>query len=220
MHEPPDLPAPAVSFNALAEELLGLPRRQQTLLVGVDGGGGSGKSTFAVSLVAALTRRAEQAEVVQLDDFYRPHEPQAGPGPDGFVDGELDWRRLREQVLSPLVADREAKYQRFDWPTRTLQEWHGVRVGGVVVVEGIGVVRLELSALFDFRVWVECPRALRLARGVARDGEKARARWDKCWLPAEEEYFASHRPHAVADLRVDGAGRAGLDPARHFVPSS
>jgi uridine kinase len=163
-------------------------RRRVTLrLIGIDGCGGAGKSTLAGSLGAAA--------VVALDDFY------VG---SGFVPDALDWRRLRAEVLVPLRAGRTARYRRFDWDAGALAEWHAVRPSGLVVVEGVTVLRRELRDLFDHRIWVEAPRALRLARGVERDGEDARGRWEREWMPAEDAYVADHRPQDAADETVSG----------------
>ena len=55
-----------------ADELLArlrqVPRRRRTLLVGIDGRGGSGKSSLARRLEAC----ASDVTVVEFDDFYLP----------------------------------------------------------------------------------------------------------------------------------------------------
>ncbi len=206
-----------LTFDALATRLLQRTRVHSTLLIAVDGGGGAGKSTFAASLCAALTAAGALATVVPMDDFFRPHEKAQQPVSHGFVDGEMDWQRLREQVIAPLKVGHDARYQRFDWPTRTLQEWHAVPVGGSVIVEGVGVLRQELAACYDFKVWVRCPRQRRLERGVARDGEQARERWERQWLPADERFVQLHHPENVADLVVDGSGDLTTARSAYFV---
>jgi len=75
----------------------------------------------------------------------------------------------------------------------------------MVVIEGVYTLRPELRPLYDVRIWVECPRRLRLARGLARDGEAARARWERDWMPAEDRYVAECCPAAGVDLVVSGA---------------
>ena len=206
-----------LTFDALATRLLHHPRMHSTMLIAVDGGGGAGKSTFAASLCTALTATGASATVVHMDDFFRPDDKARPPAQNGFVDGEMDWERLREQVIAPLKAGHDARYQRFDWPTRTQQEWHAVPVGGSVIVEGIGVLRRELAACYDFRVWVRCPRQLRLERGVARDGEQARERWERQWLPADESFVRLHHPEEAADLVVDGSGELTTAGGAYFV---
>jgi hypothetical protein len=62
---------------------------------------------------------------------------------------------------------------------------------------------------YDLRVWVEAPFETRLARGVARDGETARATWLEVWMPMEDRYVERDDPVSAAELVVDGSG----DPA-------
>lgn len=57
-----------ISLQRLLLQLSGLPRRHRTLLVGIDGCGGAGKSTLAMRL-AALD---PNISVVHIDDFYLP----------------------------------------------------------------------------------------------------------------------------------------------------
>ena len=204
------------SFATLAAELVRAPRRHSTMLLGIDGGGGAGKSTFARSLQAALAPLVGHVTLVQMDDFFLP-SPQQRPAKDDFVDGKIAWQRLRDQVLSPLKAEQPGCYQRYDWPSHTLQEWHTVDVGGILIVEGIRALRRELAPLYDHRIWVECPRSARLSRGIARDGEVARARWELDWMPAEDRYIREHQPREVADLVVDGSGQSGTDTSQFFI---
>jgi len=69
---------------------------------------------------------------------------------------------------------------------------------------GIYTLRPELRELYDLRVWVDCPRDLRLARGLARDGEQARPRWEGDWMPKEDHYVSECRPMASADVVISG----------------
>ena len=163
---------PAEEFIAFLREL---PRRQNTLLVGIDGRGGSGKSTLA----RQLEQSASDVTVVEFDDFYLRHqdrEARASRG-DTEIGGNFDWRRLREQVLAPLATDIGATYQRYDWLSDELAEWHPVPVGGIVIVEGNYSTRRELFEFYDFTLWIDAPHDLRLERGVDRGGEDTRERW-------------------------------------------
>jgi len=54
------------------------------------------------------------------------------------------------------------------------------------------------------RVWVEAPAELRLARGVARDGEDARRTWVDVWMPSEDRYVERDDPVGCADLVISG----------------
>lgn len=91
--------ASVVRYRDFLSFLRRLPHRRQTLLVAVDGCGGSGKSTFARN----LSRCATDLTVVSVDDFYLPTTIR--PTESGVarpIAGDLDWQRLAEQVLVPL----------------------------------------------------------------------------------------------------------------------
>ncbi|HEY0905314.1 MAG TPA: 4-amino-4-deoxy-L-arabinose transferase, partial [Marmoricola sp.] len=52
-------------------------------------------------------------------------------------------------------------------------------------------------------VWVETDPATRLARGLARDGEEVRPRWER-WMADEARLFAEQDTRTHADLLVVG----------------
>ena len=192
------IPAPA-SFLAFLRELR---RQHRTLLVGIDGRGGSGKSTFARRLEAA----AVDLTVVEVDDFYRPsreRQARAASG-DTEVGGNFDWRRLRDHVLLPLSQDEPAAYRRYDWAADELAEWHTVPTGGIVLVEGNYSIRHELFEFYDYTAWIEAPHDVRLERGLLRGGQDTRDRWLTEWMPEEERYIRAQHPAGRVDLVLDG----------------
>lgn len=186
-----------------ASRISGLGRRQ-TVLVGIDGRGGSGKSTFARELAALLPN----ATVVQFDDFYRPADEGKRRAASGNeeVGGSFDWRRVRDQVLQPLVDGEGVRYQRYDWDSDELAEWHLISPGGMVIVEGNYSTRDELRDYYDLTIWVDTPQEVRLRRGVERDGEDARARWLEEWIPEEDRYVTAYQPADRADIVISGTG--------------
>ena len=188
-------------LEEVASRILELGRRR-SVLVGIDGRGGSGKSTFARELAALL----RNATVVHFDDFYRPAEERkvrAASG-DDEVGGSFDWRRARDQVLQPLVDGEIARYQRYDWDSDELAEWHLISPGGMVIVEGNYSTRDELRDYYDLTIWVDSPQEIRLRRGVERDGEDARARWLEEWIPEEDRYVGAYQPADRADIVISG----------------
>ena len=184
-----------------------------TRIVVVDGLGGAGKTVLAETLAGELG-----APVVQGDDFFRPSAERQplGDGSDS-VGESFDWRRLERQVLAPLLRGEEARYQRYDWDSDCLSEWVTVPSRDTVLVEGVFLLRTELRRYASVSIWVETPREVRLARGIERDGEAARSRWIDEWMPAEDAYTSSMRPHTAATLVVDGRDRGDIDPRRNVV---
>ncbi len=180
-----------------------LNRRHRTLLVGIDGRGGSGKSTFS----RQLETTADDVTVVEFDNFYRPsHDRNArAVGGDTEIGGNFDWRRLRDQVLLPLSEDEVATYQRYDWIADQLADWHTVPLDGIVVIEGNYSTRQELFDLYDFTAWIDAPHEIRLKRGLLRGGEDTRDRWLTEWMPEEDRYIRAENPAKRVDLVLDGS---------------
>jgi uridine kinase len=195
----------------LIARLHALPRRRLTLLVGVDGTAGSGKTTFTRALVAL----DPGLDVIQMDDFGLPAADRESAA--NRVAPELDWRRLRSSVLLPLSRDQPARYQRYDPATDAMAEWRMVPVGGILIVEGRYASVKALTTFYDFRIWVSAPREVRVRRLERLAGARLPAAGDRAWLPAEEAYVAEQDPARAAHLRVDGSGAVPHDPAREYV---
>lgn len=167
-------------------------------LVAVAGTGAAGKSTLARAIQQLAPN---EVTVIEFDDFYRP---SFSPRPEGELGAGFEWRRLREQVLEPLHAGRAARYQRYNWDTDEMGDWVDVPPHGIAMVAGIYSSRAELAHFYDFVIWVDTPADLRLQRGIERDGEAARERWLKEWIPDEEAFIAQDEPVGRADVRVFG----------------
>jgi cytidylate kinase len=73
-----------------------------------------------------------------------------------------------------------------------------------LVVEGVGAAARPVDPWAVVRVWVDVPADLRMARGVARDGEAMREEWER-WAVREQQHFASDGTRDRADVRVDGS---------------
>lgn len=159
-------------------------------LVAVDGPAGSGKTTLAAQLATALG-----AQVVHMDDLYE--------GWSGLADVDT---LLLEHVIQPMAAGGAGRYQRYDWELGRRAEWHDVPRAEVVVIEGCGSAPRAISAWLSMLVWVEADDDIRLARGLARDGESFEPLW-RAFMRSEREVFARERTRERADLRLDGCGR-------------
>ncbi|MDZ7547996.1 uridine kinase family protein, partial [Clostridium perfringens] len=161
------------------------------LLMGVDGCGGSGKCTFAKE----TSELSNDITIIQMDDFYLPSNSRINDTPEEKpIGADFDWQRLRKQVLMPLANNEEGNYQRYDWCSDSLSEWHRVSVGGIVIIEGVYSTRKELAGFYDFKIFVDCPRELRLRRGIDREGESGKDIWEKVWMVEEDKYMIEHRP--------------------------
>jgi uridine kinase len=200
-------------FSSLATCLVRRWRESGTLLVGIDGRAGAGKSTFARNLIAALEEAGHLPALLRLDDcFFKT----SGRRPIYFRDGDClseeddydyDWLRFRDQVLVPLRAHRTATFQKYDNRKKALAEWLEIESGGIVIVDGVSCTRRELESYYHFRIFIHAPRELSAVRAIQRDGEGVRTWYKVYWRPVEDHYMDVHRPETCADLVVDACGK-------------
>ncbi|WHY98135.1 uridine kinase family protein [Peribacillus simplex] len=189
------------TISSLIAEIHEISKKRSPYILAIDGRGGSGKSTLASSIQAECPGSA----VVHMDDFYLPSSDRVQLPPfQKQIGADYDWERVFNQILKPLTNRRDAKYQRYDWKTDTMAEWHDVPAEGLVIIEGTYSIRKELAGYHDFTIWVDCPRDQRLKRGIERDGEEARQMWEDNWMVYEDLYVGAQMPQERANLVVDG----------------
>ena len=154
-------------------------------LVCVDGPAGSGKTTLA----AALAGLVPDAQVVHCDEML-----QGWRGLPGLAESV-------ERLVTPMVSGGAGAWRRWDWAADDWAEWHSVAPGGLLVLEGVGSWSPAIAPAVGCLAWVEADSDLRLARGMARDGEAMRPQWLQ-WRLDEDELFARLGTRGRADVVV------------------
>jgi uridine kinase len=192
----PRRPLSTATVADLAARVQAAPARLGGVrLVCIDGPAGSGKTTLASRLAAAL---GDAAALVHLEDLY------AGWTLTGAV------ARLRAGVLRPMTEGRAGAYHRYDWATERFAPGPtAVPVRPVLLVEGCGSSPRSLDPWTTLRLWVEAPADLRVARGLTRDGVQLEPQWRR-WQGTEAAEFAREDTRARADVRLDGVASASL----------
>jgi len=187
----------SVLLNA-GGRLVGRPR-----IVAVDGRSGSGKTTLAERLRTAVP----DAEVVHTDDIAWWHSRF------GWYDLMIDG------VLEPLHSGQPVHYQPPAWAS------HG-RAGqieasanaSVVIIEGVGAARREVTHLLDAVVWVQSDFGEAMRRALVRDGDDASARERRdAWMTEEIPFLAADRPWERATIIVAGTPDITHDPIGQVV---
>lgn len=166
------------------------------IFVGIDGGGGSGKSTLTDKIATAL----KDVQIIHMDDFYKLETDrkmkELAKAPVGY---EFDIERLISQVIIPLASNNIAEYQIYDWLNDRLSSWRKVYPIGIIIIEGCYSIIDTLSPFYHVKIFVDCDRAVRLKRGLGRDGESALPFWIN-WMDGEDKYFAEQCIKENADF--------------------
>ena len=142
-----------------------------SFVVGIAGGTGSGKTTLAEKIVAALP--PGQTLLLQHDAYYRDRSHLL-PAQRELVNFDepdaLENDRL-VQDLDALRAGRTVQSPQYDFSTHTRRkEPRLLPPCPVVVVEGILLFSVPaLRQCFDLRVYVDTPDDVRLLRRIKRD---------------------------------------------------
>jgi uridine kinase len=138
--------------------------------IAIVGGSGAGKSWLANRMQQTFGMEAAR---LSLDDFYHDYSHVAASYRERINFDEpsaIDWMSL-ETVLRDCQMGCTAQSPRYDFSTHTRvakpEAWIPRRL---VFVEGLWLLwRPSVRAMFDFRVFLECPEDLRWRRRLQRD---------------------------------------------------
>lgn len=194
------------------EERVGSTR--QPLVIGVAGGTGSGKTTVARKLAAALP--AGSAVILDHDAYYRDDGelPLAERAHRNFDHPDALETELLVTHVETLRRCEAAELPVYDFKThRRRPETRRVEPAAVVIVEGILVLaHARLRALFDMKIFVDTDADIRIMRRVRRDMEER----GRDFASIREQYYGTVRPMHLefvepskrwADLIIPEGGR-------------
>ena len=163
------------------------------LFIGIAGGSGSGKTTIAQAVTAAIPGVA----IVQHDSYYR-HMPEMSLADRAQVNYDHPASLETELLVSHLQRLRDGQgFHRpvYDFTTHLRSEdTVTVEPAPVLIVEGILVLaEPELRSMFDLKIFVDTDSDIRLGRRLERDiaerGRKVESVLD--------QYFRTVRPMHV-----------------------
>ena len=202
------------ALATLSERIHGLTETHPPR-VAIDGIDAAGKTTLANELAPLLEARGRPVIRASLDGFHRPRAEryQRGPdSPEGYYLDSFDYAALREKLLLPLGPGGSRMFHRaiFDFrtdsPVTTPAEQ--APANAILLMDGVFLLRPELDALWDYRIWVEVGFTVALNRAMQRDlalfgsAEEVQARYRTRYNPAQRLYLASARPRERADAVV------------------
>lgn len=190
-----------------------------SIVVGIAGGTGSGKTTVARAVAGAFLARAV---MIEQDCFYRdrtdiPFKDRKDINfdhPDSIDDC------LMVEALKKLKAGEQGRIPQYDFTTHARKK-EMVKVGpaDVIVVEGILLFHYpELRRLFDLKVFVQTDADIRLMRRIKRDlEERGRTlaavfcQYIRSVKPMHEMYVEPSKHHADIIIPEGGFNVVGVE---------
>jgi uridine kinase len=162
------------------------------LVVGIAGGTGSGKTTVAKTIAAALP--ASGVAMVEFDAYYRdlPHMPPEARAQLNFDHPDALEIELLVEHLAQLKAGHAVDVPIYDFKHhRRRPESRRVEPAPVVIVEGILVfVDPRVRERLDMKIFVDTDPDIRVFRRIRRDMEQR----GRTFESIREQYYKTVRP--------------------------
>lgn len=166
----------------------------QPMLIAIDGRCAAGKTTLA-----AWLQEKTGCNVIHMDHFFlqpvqRTKQRMQEPG------GNVDYERVRKEVMLPLKQGKPFSYQRFDCAKMEMSEHVQIEPNAITIVEGSYSCHPSLWEFYDMRVFLDVDLQEQLRRICCRNGTEALAAFRDRWIPLEERYFSAFQIRERCDL--------------------
>lgn len=200
----------------------------ETILIGIAGGTGSGKTTLADSLVNYFGK--DEVSILRHDNYYRRHDDMDYEErtklnydhPDAF-ETELLCEHIRE-----LKAGRRIEMPVYDYKVHNRsEETIGVLPNPVIILEGILIFsEPALLDLMDFKIFVDTDADERIMRRIMRDVRKRGrslesviSQYRETVKPMHEQFVEPSRRRADIIIPEGGRNRAAMEVIVELIRS-
>lgn len=184
--------------------------------VAIDGPDAAGKTSLAQELIAPLQALGRPVIRASIDGFHNPAliRHKRGPSsPEGYYHDSFNYRALIESLLASFGPSGSRQYLSaiFDYridsavqaPIRVAE------VNGVLLFDGVFLLRRELIEYWDFTIFVEAAFETNVGRAERRDANlfgsvaEVRKRYEQRYIPGQKLYYAECQPKERADVVID-----------------
>ncbi|WP_252503513.1 kinase [Sporosarcina sp. Marseille-Q4943] len=186
------------------------PNKTCPLIVGIDGLGGSGKTTLVKEIEQELINENCQAVTFHLDDHIVERKKRYQTGHEEWYEYyylQWDVNNLTANLFEPLHSGCHSIYLAFydKYTDSNLIKQTTVTSDSIVLIEGVFLQRHEWKRFYDIVFFLDCPRELRYERVLNRDlyignyEERLQKYQRRYWL-GEEHYMDILKPITNANF--------------------
>ena len=165
---------------------------KKTILIGIAGGTGSGKTSVANAILAEFS--PSEVILIQQDSYYKDlkhlHVDERATVNFDHPDA-VDFNELGEDLQS-IIAGETAKIPIYDFNTHT-RTHETLTIGNhhIIVLEGILALFDEnIRNMMDIKLYVDTPDDIRIIRRIKRDINKR----GRTFESVIEQYYKTVRP--------------------------
>src|SRR5699024_1764954 len=203
----------ARSMEDVIKRMIGHNDSKKGLIIGIDGLGGAGKTTYARSLKARLEMRDMHVVLLHMDDFIHPKRIRYNrEKAEWFCYYNIQWRYdyMIESIFTPLQSGRSI-HQTSGCYDKVNDSYRNQRIhitkDTVLIIEGILIELPLLSTYFEFVLFfnIEEEKSLQRVHNIDTyigNRSHIKEKYERRYFQAEEKYVDECSPHSKADYVV------------------
>ena len=166
------------------------------VIIVIEGGSASGKTTFA-----NILRDAYDCNIFHADDFFLQPEQRTRERLEE-IGGNLDRERFFEEVIEPLKNKKTVLYRRFDCSKQEIGEAIMISHKRLTVVEGVYSMHPFFGKYYDLSIFLDIDPEYQKKRILRRNSKELAKRFFEEWIPLENAYFSATEIKKRVDMTV------------------
>lgn len=180
-------------FEIIREAIASLSSEKEYIIVAIDGSCASGKTTLASKLAECF-----DCNLFHADDFFLTPELRT-PERLSEIGGNIDYERLLNEVITPLLNRENFSYRPYDCSSRALSVPISVNLKPINIIEGSYSLHPRLAHAYDLKILLTVSDHERRKRILCRPPH-LHDRFFNEWIPMEQRYFEETKVAQRCDI--------------------